>query len=310
MGHRLGLLAALAEGPGTPAELAARTGLHERYVREWAGALVAGAVLDLDGERVVLPAAHAPFLVGGGPLDNAPQAALLRTLGALAPEVERSFADGGGVPHAAYAAHGRMGEHWRGIYDAHLVDGFLGAVPGVVERLRAGVRVLDVGCGTGHAVNLIAREFPASTVRGVDLSPAVIADAERERDAMGLPNAQFAVLDAATLPPSPPYDVITAFDAVHDQQRPAEVLRRIRSALAPGGLFLMVDVDVTGRPHADRALPHAPLAWAVSLLFCVPTTRAAGGEGLGAAWGRATALRMLAEAGFTDVEVLAPPSAS
>lgn len=325
MGHRLGLFAALAAGPASAGELAGRAGLHERYVREWAGALVAGEVLDLQRDPAdddpghdlyVLPAAHAALLAGPG-AGGAAQAAMLRTLGALAPEVERSFGDGGGVPHAAYAAHGRMGEHWRPVYDAHLVDGFLGAVPGLVGRLRAGARVLDVGCGTGHAVNLMAREFPRSTVTGLDLSPQVVADAEAERAAMGLTNAGFVVGDAAALPPGPHYDLITAFDAVHDQQDPAGVLGRIRAALAPGGVFVMVDVDLTGRPDTDRVRPHAPLTWAVSLLFCVPTTRAAGGPAvagptpedgaLGAAWGRERALRMLAGAGFADVAVLGTP---
>ncbi|GAA0940721.1 class I SAM-dependent methyltransferase [Pseudonocardia zijingensis] len=311
IGHRTGLFEAAARGPATSAELAQRAGLHERYVREWLGAMVTGGILDYDPADGThrLPAAHAALLTGATSRNVGPIASSLRTLGSVLPQVEQCFTDGGGVPIAQYAAvsAGGLGETWRHVYDEHLVDGFLARVPGLPERLRAGARVLDLGCGTGHAVTVMAREFPRSTFDGVDIAEAAIADAEAERDTLGLPNAAFTVGDAAELAPDRPYDVITAFDAIHDQAAPEVVLRRVRDALTPDGLFLMIDTNFATRLEDNAGNPHAPLAYGISLLFCVPTSIATGGSGLGAVWGRERAGEMLADAGFTDVHVLDTP---
>jgi SAM-dependent methyltransferase len=311
IGHRTGLFAAAARGPATSVELAERAGLRERYVREWLGAMVTGGIMEFDpaAGRYSLPAEHAALLTGATSRNVGPAASSLRTLGSVLPQVERCFADGGGVPIAEYAAvsAGGLGETWRYIYDEHLVDGFLGPVPGLLERLRAGVRVLDLGCGTGHAVNIMAREFPRSTFDGLDIATDAIADAEAERTALGLANAAFAVADAAEFAPGKPYDVITAFDAIHDQAAPEVVLRRIRDALAPGGVFVMIDTKFATRLEDNVGNPYAPLSYGISLLFCVPTSIATGGSGLGAMWGQARAREMLADAGFTDVEVFDTP---
>lgn len=307
MGHRTGLFEAMARAQASSAELAERSGLDERYVREWLGAMVTGGILEHADGRYALPDEHAALLTGAGSSNVGPSASMLRLLTTVSPQVERCLSDGDGVPYAEYAAAGRMGEQWRPIYDEHLIDGFLGAVSGLDARLRAGARVLDLGCGTGHAVNLMAREYPRCDVVGLDLAREAIAAAEGERVGMRLGNARFLVADAAEAIPSEAFDVITAFDAIHDQQRPETVLANIRAALAPGGVFVMVDADFTGDLEADRDDPYAPLGYAISLLFCVPTSRAAGGPGLGAMWGRATALAMLADAGFDDVTVLGSP---
>jgi SAM-dependent methyltransferase len=311
IGHRTGLFEAAAQGPATSAELAERAGLHERYVREWLGALVTGRIMEYDpaNGRYTLPVAHAVLLAGATSRNIGPVANSLRTLGAVLPQVERCFTDGGGVPIAEYAAvsAGGLGETWRYIYDEHLVDGFLGRVPGLLDRLRAGTRVLDLGCGTGHAVNVMAREFPRSTFDGLDIATDAIADAEAERSALELANAAFAVANAATLAPDRPYDVITAFDAIHDQAAPEVVLRRVRDALAPGGVFVMIDTNFSTRLEDNTGNPYAPLSYGISLLFCVPTSIATGGSGLGAMWGQERAREMLADAGFTEVQVFDTP---
>ena len=311
IGHRTGLFEAAAQGPATSEELAARAGLHERYVREWLGAMVTGGILDHDpaDARYTLPPEHAAMLTGATARNVGPVAGSLRTLSAVLPQVERCFTTGGGVPIAEYAAasDGGLGESWRHVYDEHLVDGFLGRVPGLIERLRAGATVLDLGCGTGHAVNLMARAFPASTFTGLDIAAAAIESAEAERAAMGLPNAGFTVADAAELGTERHYDVITAFDAVHDQAAPETVLRRVREALAPGGVFVMVDAKFASRLEDNIGNPYAPMSYGISLLFCVPTTLATGGSGLGAMWGQELAREMLADAGFDDVRVLDSP---
>jgi hypothetical protein len=173
IGHRTGLFDALAPAPATGPELAARAGLHERYVREWLAGLVTGGVLDHDPAtgRYRLPPAHAPLLTGERAANIGPAVGTLDLLASVRPGVERCFAEGGGVPYATYAATAErvgvaMGDSRRYLYDEHLLDGFLGAVPGLLDRLAAGARVLDLGCGTGQVVCLLAAAFPASVRRG------------------------------------------------------------------------------------------------------------------------------------------------
>ena len=309
LGQRTGLFDAAAPGPATSAELAARAGLDERYVREWLGAMVTGGIFEYKAGRYLLPAEHAVLLTGQRASNIGPAVGTLRTLSAMLPAVERCFSEGGGVPYAQYAeeAGDTLGDSWRLIYDEQLIDGFLGRVPGLPGRLEAGARVLDLGCGGGHAVNVMARAYPPSTFTGLDITAGAIARAEAERAALGLDNARFTVADAAALPANPPFDVITAFDAVHDQHRPETVLARVRDALAPDGVFVMVDAKFSSRVQENVGNPQAALCYGISLLYCVPTALAGGGAGLGAMWGQETALAMLAGAGFGDVRVLDSP---
>ncbi|MGP8000223.1 MAG: class I SAM-dependent methyltransferase [Streptosporangiaceae bacterium] len=314
VGYRTGLFEAAARGPATSTGLAARAGLSERYVREWLGAMVTGGLVSYDPATAeyVLPPEHACFLTGDGASNIAPVAAMLRALGGALPDLERCFAGGGGLLPAAFAPHfaaagAQPGDTWRRIYDEQLVPGFLGAVPGLLARLAAGITVLDVGCGTGHAVTVAARAFPASRFLGLDIDRQVLVAAGAERARLSLGNAAFAAGDAATLPARPRFDLITAFDAVHDQQSPQQVLRRVRAALAPGGLFLMVDAKFSSDLAVNVGNPLAALCYAISLLYCVPVSLAGCGAGLGAMWGTERASQMLAQAGFGQVELLDSP---
>jgi SAM-dependent methyltransferase len=311
IGHRTGLFDAAASGSATVAELAARAGLDERYVREWAGAMVTGGIMDYEpgAARYRLPPEHAPLLAGAGAGNIGPAADMLGTLASVLPSVARCFTEGGGVPHAEYAAAAgpALGDSWRQIYDEHLISGFLPLVPGLLERLEAGARVLDLGCGTGHAINLMAERFPRSRFVGLDLAPAAIELAEAERAELGLTNASFTVADATELTAEPGYDVVLAFDAIHDQRESATVLRRIRQALAVDGLFVMVDADFSSHLENNLDNPYAALSYGISLLYCVPTARAQGGPALGALWGRELATELLAGAGFPDVTFHASP---
>jgi SAM-dependent methyltransferase len=314
IGYRLGLFEAAAQGPGTSAGLAQRAGLQERYVREWLGAMVAGGFFSYDeaAGEYTLPAEHAVFLTGETAANIAPMASMLRAFGGALPDLERCFTAGGGVAHEAFAPHfeaagARPGDTWRRIYDEQLVDGFLGAVPGLHAQLAGGARMLDLGCGTGHAVNVAARAFPRARFLGVDIDHHLIAAAQAERARLGLANAAFAVADAAALPPRPQFDVITAFDAIHDQRDPQEVLRRARAALAPGGVFVIVDARFSSHLENNVANPLAPLCYAISLMYCTTVSLAQGGAGLGAMWGTELACELLAEAGFRQVEIMDSP---
>jgi SAM-dependent methyltransferase len=311
LGTRTGLFAALAAGPATSQELADRAGLNERYVREWLGAMATGGVVDYAAETATytLPQERAQLLTGDSYRNFAPLSQSLVSFGQHLPAVATCFREGGGVPYSAFRPEftERMDDSWRRVYDELLLDGFLGAVPGLTERLRAGIRVADVGCGTGHAINLMARAFPASSFVGFDIAEDAIAAGRDEAERMGLDNAAFEVRDARTLPGEPGFDLITAFDVVHDQAHPAAVLRSIRSALAGGGTFLMIDLNFSSRLENNLANPFAPIYYTISTMHCMTVSLAEGGAGLGTVWGVELAETMLREAGFGEVTVLGSP---
>lgn len=167
--------------------------------------------------------------------------------------------------------------------------------------------VLDIGCGTGHAMNVLARRFPQSRFAGYDIGEDAIEAARAEARQMGLANASFEVHDVARLPAQPKFDLITAFDAIHDQKDPDAVLRGARQSLAGGGMFLMIDFKFSSRVEDNVGNPFAPLYYGTSLMHCMPVSLAVGGKGLGTVWGEQTAREMLRAAGFSSVEVLDTP---
>jgi SAM-dependent methyltransferase len=296
VGHRTGLFVAAAAGPATSAELAERADLQERYVREWLGAMVTGGILELDpeGRTYRLPAEHAACLTGTGSANLAPFSRLGTHLARHVEGVGRAFREGGGVPYSEFRPEFTdvMDGLGRGAFDELLVDAYLPLVPGLPERLAAGARVADVGCGTGHALVLLAAAYPASTFVGYDLATDAIARARAE--AAGLANAHFEVRDVAGL-------------TVHDQVAPAAVLERIGAALAPGGTFVMVEPRASSDLAGNLANPLAPLLYSVSTMHCLTVSLAGGGAGLGAAWGEELARSMLADAGFVGVAVHEAP---
>ena len=311
IGHRTGLLEAAAVGPATSEELAARAGLHERYVREWAAALATGEILDYDAatRRYRLPAEYAACLTGTGAANLAPVSQVCTLLAPHVAAVTSAFRDGGGVPYAAYRPEftSVMDALGRGMYDEMLIEGFLPLTGDLPLRLAAGIRVADIGCGTGHCVNLMAAAYPASQFVGYDQSEDAIARAREEAAAYGLTNATFDVLDVAELPVEPGYGAVFAFDAIHDLADPAGVLRRVQDALVPGGWFVMVDPKASSNVEDNIGNPLAPLLYSVSTLYCMTVSLSAGGAGLGTAWGEQLARQMLAEAGFVDVTVWDAP---
>jgi SAM-dependent methyltransferase len=307
LADRTGLLDALAAAPGSSAELAARAGLTERYIRECLGALATAGIVTYDAAtgRFTLPAEHAFCLTGSGSANLAAIARITTLLAPHVPAVARAFREGGGVPYGAFRPEftAVMDRISRGLLDEQLVEGMVPLVDGLPERLAAGARVADIGCGTGHAGNLLARAFPRSTVAGFDIATDAIEAARAEAAAWGLENAAYEVLDVVDLPAQPPFDAVFAFDAVHDQADPAGVLAAVRRALAPDGVFVMMDVKAASRLEGNVGNPVAPWLYAVSTLHCLTVSLAQGGAGLGTVWGEERARAMLAEAGFGSVTV-------
>ncbi|MEG3616393.1 class I SAM-dependent methyltransferase [Isoptericola haloaureus] len=312
VGHRTGLFDAL-DGlpPSTSDEVATAAGLQERYVREWLDAMtVAGIVLhEPTGDTYHLPVEHAALLTRAAGADNlASQLQFIPMLARVEDGIVRCFADGGGLGYHAFERFDRlMAEQSAQTNDAALLDRIIPLVDGLDERLRAGIRVADIGCGQGHALNLLAQAYPDSDFHGFDFQPDAIDVARREADELALGNVRFDVRDVADLSGTGVFGAITAFDAVHDQAHPARVLEQVAEHLDPDGVFLMVDMDASSVVDDNVDLPWAPFLYTVSTMHCMTVSLAEGGDGLGTAWGRQTALRMLAAAGFSDVRIASLP---
>jgi SAM-dependent methyltransferase len=310
VGRQAGLFEAMAEmPPATSVAIAERAGLTERYVREWLGAMVCSGIVEYDpsARTYALPPEHRPLLSSeGGSRNVATLAAMFPLLSRVVPEVLEAFRRGGGVPYARFQPDftGLMDGRSRPRYQQLLFPKYLGSVEGLAARLDAGIRVADVGCGTGFCVNLMAERFPRSQFVGYDFSDHALEQARAEASAMGVGNVSFVAQNVAQLPPEPQFDLITAFDAIHDQVAPAEVLRRIRSALAPGGTFLMLDICASSNLEDNVDAPMSAFVYTISTLHCMTVSLAHGGTGLGTAWGHQVAERMLRDAGFTDVKIL------
>ncbi|MFE3369236.1 class I SAM-dependent methyltransferase [Streptomyces sp. NPDC059173] len=308
LGHRTGLFDVMAQlPPSTSEQIAEAAGLKERYVREWLGGVTVGGIVGYEPEDGTyrLPPEHAASLCrASGPDNLASFLQDLALIGQVEDEVVTAFRDGGGVPYSSYPKFQELqAEETARVYDAALVDAIIPLVPGLPERLGAGsgLDALDVGTGQGHVVNLLARAFPASRFTGVDMSEGGIAAAREEAARLGLPNARFELADAAAVTGS--YDLVTAFDVIHDLARPAETLAAVAGALRDDGVFLMGDIAASSRLEENLDHPLGPTLYTFSVFYCMTVSLGEGGAGLGTVWGRQTALRMLAEAGFGDVEV-------
>jgi SAM-dependent methyltransferase len=306
LGHELGLFETLVDlPPATSAQVADAAGLDERYVREWlAGVVTAGFVDFAPADRTYsLRADHAPFLTGAGADNLARSMRYVALMGEVAPKVAERFRTGGGLSYDDYPSfHEVQAAESAAVNDSSLLDTII-PVTGLTERLEQGIRVADIGCGRGHAVNLLARAYPASSFVGYDFSDEAVADARAEAAAWGLTNARFETRDVARLDVEAEFDLVTAFDAIHDQAHPATVLEQIRRSLRPGGTFLMVDIRAQSNLEDNLDLPWASFLYAISLVHCMSVSLGQGGDGLGTVWGVQTAERMVREAGFTDVVV-------
>ncbi len=308
VGHRTELFDTLADlPPATSERIAKAAGLNERYVREWLGAMVAARIVDYDPakETYFLPREHAAFLTrAASPNNLAATAQFIPVLASVENEIVESFHKGGGVPYSSYPRfHQVMAEESDMTVVAGLTNSILPLVPGLIEDLREGIDVMDVGCGRGRALTLMARTFPESSFTGYDFSEESIAAAGAEAARLGLSNIRFEARDVAEINEPARYDLITAFDSIHDQAGPRKVLKAIARSLSPGGVFLMQDIRASSHVHKNLDHPLGTFTYTVSCMHCMTVSLALGGEGLGAAWGEEKALELLAEAGFDNVDV-------
>ena len=232
IGHRTGLFDAMEHlPPSTSQQIADAAGLSERYVREWLGSMVTSRFVEYDrvDRTYYLPPEHSAFLTRSVSSDNiATFAQYIPQLGSVEDQIIECFHHGGGVPYSVFKRfHQIMAEDSGQTIVAHLTESILPLVPGLIDALERSIAVLDVGCGSGKALNKMAKIFPNSRFKGYDFSPEAIAKAQTEANQLSLTNIQFEVKDAATIDEVEKYDLITTFDAIHDQVKPDIVLKTV-----------------------------------------------------------------------------------
>lgn len=309
IGHRTGLLDALKRlnRPATTHEIADESGLDERYVREWLGALVTGRVMDYDpGTRCYhLPPEHAAWLTRDATPNNmAGVMQFMSMFGKIEDHVLDCFHNGGGVPYEKFERfHEIMAEESFQTVVAALDDYILPLVDGLVESLESGVEAVDVGCGRGLALMHLAERFPNSRFVGYDFSDEAVNWAGVEAKRRGLSNIGFEVRDAARLDDQQRFDIVFTFDAIHDQIDPHAMLAGIHRALKDDGLLLAQDIRSSSYVEKNVDHPVAPFLYTISTMHCMTVSLAHCGCGLGTCWGEELALKMFNEAGFASADV-------
>ncbi|UGT62160.1 class I SAM-dependent methyltransferase [Nocardia asteroides] len=305
-GDRLGLWRALADSrPVTSPELAARTGTDERYLREWLAAMTAHGYLTHDpgAGTYLLPPAHVPVLATESPAYIGGLHQALYGLTGMLDRVLAVFRTGGGVPIGAYPRDWFQGleRFSAGWFDHLLPQVWLPALPELEAALRRGADVADIGCGHGRALIRLAERYPAGRYTGFDVHPESIAAAAAAARAAGVADrVRFECLDVSGGLPGD-YDVITTFDVVHDAADPRGILAAVHAALRPDGRYLCLDINSSHRLEDNRG-PIAAYFYGVSVLYCMTTSLAHGGAGLGTCgFPEHTARELCAAAGFGTV---------
>ena len=307
LGDRLGLFKTLAaSGPATSAEIAAHAGIVERYAREWLGGMTSAGYVTYDPatRRFALPPEHVAALADeGGPMFFGGVYEMLLSASSVVDRVAEAFRAGGGVPQSAYDDRfwNGMERFSGGWYDNLLVQQWLPAMPDVQRRLRDGADMADVGCGRGRALIRLAQAYPASRYVGYDaFAPSVERATVQAREAGVADRVRYEVRDAASdLPAS--FDVITTFDVIHDAVDPVAVLRSIFRALKPDGIYVCLDANCSDKLEENTG-PIGSIFHGISILYCMTTSLASGGAGVGTLGLHEHKLRDLATViGFRDI---------
>lgn len=309
IGYKTGLIGTMTgRPPSTSEQIAEAAGLNERYVREWLGGMVVSRIVDYDPARCtyVLPPEHAVVLTAADDTKMASHAQNVPVLLSIELALVECFRHGGGVPYSANQGFKFNVPVDESNADAKLLEATLPLAPGLVDRLQTGIDVGEIGCGDGHTTNVMAGAFPRSRFTGYDFSAEGIAAGQAEARKLGLSNVCFELQDVAELDRRDAFDLVTAFDAIHDQAKPRTVLKAIDAALRPGGTFFMADIRASSNLEENLGHPLGPYFYLWSVAHCMTVSLAQGGEGLGTMWGEQMTIEYLADAGFHDVTVRKP----
>ncbi|GAB3159152.1 class I SAM-dependent methyltransferase [Micromonospora sonneratiae] len=309
VGLRCGIFAALAaSGPTSSTDLAHRCGLDERHLREWLAAMTQAGYLRTDpsGSRFSLDPALAGLLTDQrSPMDLTPGYRLFHAMAGMVEPVAAALRGTGRVapdayPDEFYVAMEAMSAGW---LNGLLVQAWLPGIDGLVDRLSAGGRMADIGCGGGVAMVALARAFPKCEIVGFDRHGPNVRRARAAARSAGVAGRVRVVEGDAVRELSGPYDLITAFSVLHDVAEPVALLRRARQALADDGVLLVLESAADPAPGGGGN-PFATILYATSVLYCLPTSRNDGG-GSGTLGLPGERLRRLGlDAGFTSVTPL------
>jgi SAM-dependent methyltransferase len=311
VGHRLGLFQAMADaGTTTPRELSTRTGCQERYLREWLECMAVGDYLAYDDVTgsFSLPPEHAVALLDRDNMAYAtPFVCYIPSFAIVLPRLIEAFRSGGGIPYEDYGADTRegIGLGNRPMYVNDYVARWIPAMPDVEARLRAGGRVADIGCGLGWSSICLAQGFPDAHIEAIDVDEASIAWARRNAREAGV--ADRITFHRCALEEAPlrgPFDLVTAFECVHDLPYPVAALRRMFDLAAPRGTVLIADEAVNDSLNANRTF-LGRLNYNFSVLHCLPQAMIfPQSAGTGTVMGPSVLRGYAHEAGFSRVDVL------
>ena len=304
IGDRLGIFKLMAAGPPmTSSQIAARAGLNERYIREWAATMAAAGYLDynpgdatfrLTAEQAGVLANEDNTFFMGGSFQYA--VACYRQI----PKLTEAFNHGGGVPFTDFGpdiveAIERM---FHAGYETWVAQEWLPAVPDIHQRLTAGAEAAEVGCGAGQCLIPVALAFPKSRFHGYDVDATSIERAREKAHRAGVADrVTFEQVAAEDLPVRDRFDLVMAFNCIHDMARPRQVLASVCRTLKPTGAFLWSEANASERLE-DNLNPQGRTLYGASTMHCMTVSLAQGGEGLGVVIGEAQALTMAREAGF------------
>jgi len=305
IGDRMGLFRTLStDGPGTSREIADRLRINERYTREWLSSLTSAEYLEYDPltKQFTLPPEHAELLaqefgVCGGYL-------YVSSFWEVMDKVLEAFKNGGGVSSSSYNDN-----FWKGMerfngsrYENLLIDQWLPLLPEIQEDLKHGIKVADVGCGSGKAIIKLTSEFPNSVFTGYDILESNISTAISYANKAGVSsNINFRQIDATEGFPEK-YDLITVFDVIHDMANPKGGLIAIKDALKPNGVLLLLEMKCSDKLE-ENITPTAQIMYTFSIMYCMTQSLSQGGEGLGTMGLPPSKLRELCmESGFSEVK--------
>jgi 2-polyprenyl-3-methyl-5-hydroxy-6-metoxy-1,4-benzoquinol methylase len=307
IGDRLGIYTTLAAaGPVTSTQLAERTGLAERHLREWLAAQVASGYVEYDpaGRTYFLPPAHAAVLADpDAPTYFAGYFRVAQAVAATEDALVEAYRSGGGVgwdahPPALYAG---VASFRRTSYLHQLVRDWLPALDGVVDKLATGARVADIGCGFGYSTIIMAEAYPHSAFVGFDYHQDSIVAARKAAAEAGVVDRVTFTVSGASDFPGTGYDLITSFDCLHDMGDPGRVANQVRHALADDGTWMIVEPNASGDLTELATQPFGRLFAGTSATVCLPSALAQGGEyALGNHAGEATLRQVATGAGFSQ----------
>jgi 2-polyprenyl-3-methyl-5-hydroxy-6-metoxy-1,4-benzoquinol methylase len=297
--------------------LAAAAHVNERYLVEWLSAMAAFGLVRLetdaaDGEHWRLSKHLAPYLTAEteSTLDRM-SATVVGAANQMVRLVE-PFRHGGGLSYAerAPSLSEAFEQDANANYRGRVVDCIVPSVPGLVERLRCGVTMADLGCGAAHALEHLARAFPRSHFIGFDAAEESVRNGSRRLRDRGVGNVELHACAIEELPAASSYEVVCAFEVVHNLPDPEGALAKAWTATSSGGMFFMYETNSFGSRERNLKLPWAGPIYTMSLLSCLTVSLAHDGAGYGAMWGVETAERMLANVGFKGIghrEVISDP---